>query len=241
LQELIEKLKELQSIDSELQFIQELKGNLPHQINMLHKELEEAENQYKAKKTDLNQTKTSLKLIQVEIEDFQKKKQKYQEQLYEVTNNKEYDAVTSEIDNVTNSIDENEEKVISLMDQEERLTAEIDEDKKELESLTQNLKIKEAELEKKNAKTEKEEITLKDKKNQLISKINDRHLAMYDRIRKAKGGLAVVPIQNGSCGGCSKRLPTQKILEIRSMKQLHLCEVCGRILIWDSNVSKEKI
>jgi predicted nucleic acid-binding Zn-ribbon protein len=53
--------------------------------------------------------------------------------------------------------------------------------------------------------------------------------------------LAVVAIQNGSCGGCSKRLPPQKILEIRSMKQIHLCEVCGRILIWNSDVSKEKV
>ena len=235
MQELIEQLKELQRIDSELKFILELKGNLPHQIDMLHREFEESENTYKGKKQTLDQTKTELRLIQAEIEDLKKKKNKYQDQLYQVTNNKEYDAVTSEIDNVNSTLNEKEDKVISLMDQEETLTAELEQDGKELEALSENLKIKEAELEKKNAKTEKEEITLNDKRNTLASRMNNRYLAMYDRIRGAKGGLAVVSIQNGSCGGCSKRLPTQKILEIRSMNKLYLCEVCGRILIWDGD------
>ena len=235
MQELIEQLKELQRIDSELKFIQELKGNLPHQINILHSEFEESENTYKGKKQTLDQTKTELRLTQAEIEDLKKKKNKYQDQLYQVTNNKEYDAVTSEIDNVNSTLNEKEDKVISLMDQEEKLTAELEHDEKELEALSENLKTKEAELEKKNAKTEKEEIALNDKRNTLASRMNNRYLSMYDRIRGAKGGLAVVSIQNGSCGGCSKRLPTQKILEIRSMNKLYLCEVCGRILIWDGD------
>lgn len=153
--------------------------------------------------------------------------------MYEVTNNKEYDAVTTEIEEVNKNIDENENYVISLMDEEEKLTAELDKHKGDLESLKQDLKTKETELKTKNAKTEKEELTLNDKKSKLVSNIDNRHLSMYDRISKAKGGLAVVSMQNGSCGGCSKKLPPQKILEIRSGKKLHLCEVCGRILIWD--------
>lgn len=235
MQELIEQLKELQCIDSELKFIEELKGSLPHQVETLHREFEEAENEYKEKQEALNQTKMELRLTQAEIEDLKKKKQKYQDQLYKVTNNKEYDAVTSEIDNVNNTVSEKEDKEISLMDQEERLTAELEEGKKEVEELSENLKTKQEELEKKNAKTEREELTLNDKRNKLVSRMNNRYLAMYDRIRVAKGGLAVVSIQNGSCGGCSKKLPPQKILEIRSMNKIHVCEVCGRILIWDSN------
>lgn len=237
MQELIEHLKELQSIDSELQFIGDLRGNLPHQVDMLDNELKEAKDIYTNKKELLEQTKKEIRLTQLAIEDLKKKKEKYQAQLYEVTNNKEYDAVTSEIDSVDKTISDNEDKVIMLMEQEEQLTAELDKDKEHVDKLQQNLEQKETELEKKNAKTEKEELTLKDKKDKLISRIDQRYLSMYERIRKAKNGLAVVPIQNGSCGGCSKRLPPQKILEIRSKKGMHVCEVCGRIIVSDGSAS----
>ncbi len=241
MQKLIEHLIKLQNIDSELQFIRDLRGNLPHQIEMLYKQLKEVENNYNEKKTRLKQIKKEKGLTQVEIEDLIKKKQKYQTQLYEVTNNKEYDAVTSEIDEVDAAINENENKVISLMEEEEILIAELDKHKNELTILKENFKKKELELGQKNAKTEKEELTLNDKKNSLVSNIENKYLSLYDRIRNAKGGLAVVPIQRGSCGGCSKKLPPQKILEIRSMKRLHVCEVCGRILIWDGNKSQDNL
>lgn len=240
MQQLIEHLKALQGIDSELQFIRELRGNLPHQVDKLHHQLQDAENNYMEKKDKLEQTKKQIGLTQIEIDDLQKKKQKYQDQLYEVTNNKEYDAVTSEIDEVNKNIDENENQVISLMDEEEKLTAELEKDKADLEHLNQDLTVKEIELKKKNAKTEKEELTLNDKKNKLVSHVNNRYLSMYNRIRNAKGGLAVVSIQNGSCGGCQKKLPTQKIVEIRKGNKLYLCEVCGRILFWDDNITPEK-
>ncbi len=240
MQELIEYLKELQSIDSELQFIGDLRGNLPHQVDMLHNELNQAKDIYTNKKKQLEQTKKEIRLTQLTIEDLKKKKEKYQAQLFEVTNNREYDAVTSEIDSVDNTISDNEDKVIMLMEQEEQLTAELDKDKEQVDKLQQNLEKKETELEKKNAKTEKEELTLKDKKDKLISRIDQRYLSMYERIRKAKNGLAVVPIQNGACGGCSKRLPTQKVLEIRSKKGMYVCEVCGRIIVSDGAASLRK-
>lgn len=240
MQNLIENLKELQRIDSELKFIGDLRGSLPYQVDMLRKELQDVKDTYTDKKQQLEQTKTEIKLTQIEIEDLKKKKEKYQAQLYEVTNNKEYDAVTSEIDSVDKTVNNNEEKVIGLMEQEEKLTGELQKDEEELDRLEQDLEKKETELETKNAKTEKEELTLQDKKNKLISKIDKRYLAMYERIRKAKNGIAVVPIQNGACGGCSKRLPPQKILEIRSNNELHVCEVCGRIIVSDSTVSQRQ-
>ena len=77
-----------------------------------------------------------------------------------------------------------------------------------------------------------EEARLLGEREKLAKKIDDRHMRQYQRIQKAKNGLAVVPVSKGSCGGCYSAIPPQRIVEIRNAERLYSCENCGRILVW---------
>ena len=88
------------------------------------------------------------------------------------------------------------------------------------------------------AETEKDEAALQDRRGKIVRKITPRILSSYERIRKAKNGTAVAPVIRNACGGCFKSLPPQRILEIRQMDRMYLCEVCGRILVWDEKVAE---
>ena len=86
--------------------------------------------------------------------------------------------------------------------------------------------------------TEKDEARLRDLRDKVVRKLEPRILANYERIKKAKNNVAVVSVIGNACGGCFKTLPPQRILEIRAMNRIYLCEVCGRILTWDEEKSE---
>ena len=103
----------------------------------------------------------------------------------------------------------------------------------QLEQLTAELDDRRKELREVNKEHEKEELRLGHEREKLVARIEKDQLDRYLRIRKAKGGKAVVPIRRGACGGCFSRVPPQKILEIRQNSKLYSCENCGRILVSD--------
>ena len=109
----------------------------------------------------------------------------------------------------------------------------LETDKIKITELKKRLTQRTVELNKRMAETEKEEAVLNHERDKIIRKMNARHLAMYERISAAKKGHAVVPVVRNSCSGCFTSLPPQRILEIRDMNRLFVCEVCGRILVWD--------
>jgi len=80
--------------------------------------------------------------------------------------------------------------------------------------------------------TKNEEARLKHEREKIIREIEPRFLRQYERIRKAKSGLSVVPIKRNSCGGCYSTIPPQRIIQIRELDRLYTCEYCGRILVW---------
>ena len=80
--------------------------------------------------------------------------------------------------------------------------------------------------------TRTEERRLTREREKILSEVDKRYQSQYEKIRKAKGGLAVVSVKKNSCGGCFSAIPPQKIVEIREMHRLFTCEYCGRILVW---------
>jgi predicted nucleic acid-binding Zn-ribbon protein len=87
--------------------------------------------------------------------------------------------------------------------------------------------------------TQEEEKRLNKEREKILADVDKRYQWQYERIRKAKDGLAVVQIKKNSCGGCFSAIPPQKIVEIREMNRLYTCEHCGRILVWlDENSSQ---
>lgn len=234
----LEKLIELQKLDSQLQQLESLKGDLPQQVSRLQQEFGEAERTVEEKEKKLQVYQKERGMAEMEIKGLEGKQKKYQNQLFEVKTNREYDAVTHEIEAVKANIDKKECRLLELMEFEEETKKSLESTKKEIEKLRKQLSDRKEELKKRLAETEKDEAAYTDKKDKIVRRLEPRISSTYERIRKAKNGLAVVPVARSACGGCFKTLPPQRILEVRQMNRIYLCEVCGRILVWDEKESE---
>ena len=166
-----------------------------------------------------------------DVERLQANLKKFKSQLYQVRNNKEYDALTKEIDHTEEQISKLENESIALEDLVQKLKKEIEEVEPHLENLSKELKDKEAELKQIVKANEREEAKLKDKRDKVTAKVKKPDYATYMRIRKALGGQAVVTLNRSACTGCHNVVPPQRQLEIKQSKRIYSCESCGRILI----------
>ncbi len=238
MKDVLVRLIQLQKLDSEIFHLESMRGDLPQQVSRLIQALKEAEQDLENTSNQSQDYQKEQDMITMETKALEEKKQKFQSQLFEVKNNREYDAVTHEIESVKDEIGKKETRLLELMD----LSKEIKESQKNktehLEELHLQFRERKAELDKRLEKTEKDEIALKDQRYKIAHKLEPRIVSNYERIKKAKNELAVVPVIRNACGGCFKTLPPQRILEVKAMDKIYLCEVCGRILTWDDNQSE---
>ena len=109
-----------------------------------------------------------------------------------------------------------------------------------IEAAQKNLEEKRTALAEVSRLTEDEELHFQHERQKAIARINKGDLAAYERIRKAKKGMAVVPLKKGACGGCFNRVPPQKLLELRQNERMYTCERCGRIIVSDEIVELAK-
>ncbi len=229
-------LYHLQQIDASLDEVQEQKGDLPHIVA----ELEERLAQKEAEKNQLEEfvRKSMISRDQMDLEIITLKEQieKYKTQQFQVKTNRQYDALAREADHA-------QEKIIKLEQEMEVLegkanTARLDVEKllPELEELRQLLEERRAELAEVNKKHEDEELRLRHEREKIVVRLEKADLRLYERIRKAKGGKAVVPVRRNACGGCFNRVPPQKVLELRKNARIITCEHCGRVLVSDEIV-----
>lgn len=234
----LKKLIELQKVDTQLQYLERSKGDLPQKVGMLKRRLEEAEESLKDSERMLDGYRKEHGRLEIEIKAQRGRQEKYKAQLLEVKNNREYDAVTQEIEAAKAAIEQKENRLLELMDLEEQTTGSIQIKKEEMDKLKEQLERSNDELTKRLAKTEKEEIELKERREEIIKELKPRIVSTYNRIARAKDGLAVVNVVRGACGGCFKSLPPQKILEVRSMDKIYTCDICGRILVYEEDDSE---
>jgi len=224
-------LYQLQLIDDQLDELEELRGDLPNAV----KELEEKINNMKDEIADMEtQQKESLKKRndnEKEIDKLTENQKKFKAQLYQVRNNKEYDALTKEIDHSEEQVKKLEAENDSLADLSKTLTDRVEEIKPSLEELKKELKDKETDLKEIIKANEKEESKLVAERKKIESAVKKPDLSAYKRIRKAKKGKAVVTIKRSACSGCHNIVPSQRQLEIRQNNRLYFCEYCGRILV----------
>ncbi|MEJ2615551.1 MAG: C4-type zinc ribbon domain-containing protein, partial [Ignavibacteriaceae bacterium] len=166
-----------------------------------------------------------------EIEKLKTNQKKFKAQLYQVRNNKEYDALTKEIDHTDEQMTKLEAENDALADRSKSLADEIEEIKPQLNELKEELKSKEADLKEIIKANEKEEVKLREKRKEIETKTKKPDYSAYMRIRKAKKGKAVATIKRSACSGCHNIVPSQRQLEIRRNNRLFFCEYCGRILV----------
>jgi predicted nucleic acid-binding Zn-ribbon protein len=226
----------LQQVDLKIQEIHDLKGDLPSIVANLQQQA----NEIKAKLKELNDVVKNAKIERdnddVEIIELAEKVEKYKSQQLQVKSNKQYDALTKEIEAA-------ETKSAKMQKDMEILEGKIQVAKTDIETITGqqaelNLELdgRQKELREVNKEHEKEELKLQHEREKLLVRVDKGDFERYERIRKAKGGKAVVAIKRDACGGCFNRVPPQKILELRQNSKFFTCEHCGRILVSDQIV-----
>lgn len=221
----------LQRVDSGFDELQELKGDLPGLVNKLKDEIKDQDKLRKDLEDTIQRSLVARDEADSEIVSLKEKIEKYKTQQFEVKSNKQYDALGREIDY-------SQERITKLTKELEQLEGKAGNAKEdvqkigpEMERLQAELKEKSDELALVNKEHEEEELKLSHEREKLIARIQKTDLQMYERIRKAKAGLAVVPVKRSACGGCYNRVPPQRVLELRKNSHMLTCERCGRILV----------
>ncbi|HYQ85886.1 MAG TPA: C4-type zinc ribbon domain-containing protein [Bacteroidota bacterium] len=223
----------LQQVDTQLQEVLDLKGDLPSIVEELQGRVSELKSKLKGLNDALKQAKIDRDDADVGILECGEKIDKYKGQQLHVKSNKQYDALTKEIEAAEAKSLKLEKEMEMLEGRMQQLKGDIETTMPQLEELSAELEGKQKELREVNKEHEKEELKLKHEREKLVVRVDPEDLERYERIRKAKGGTAVVPVKRGACGGCFNRVPPQKILEIRQNLKLYQCEHCGRILVSD--------
>ena len=231
-------LFELQLIDDELDTLQELRGDLPIEVNNLNSQIDSIKETVKEKEEEKESALETIKSNESEIERLNISLKKFKAQLYQVRNNKEYDALTKEIDHSEEKIQTYESENAELENKVQTLKADIEEVSPQLDDLLAEVKIKEEELKQIIKANEREETKLSTKRESVAAKVRKSDYNTYTRIRKALGGKAVVTISRGACTGCHNVVPPQRQIEVRNNKRLFTCESCGRLLI-SPNIAAE--
>jgi uncharacterized protein len=230
-----EKLKALyllQMIDSKIDKIHTIRGELPLEVRDLEDTIAGLETRVNNMTEEIRVLETNVTERKVTIKDAQALIKKYEGQQDKVRNNREYDAITKEMEfqNLEIQLAEKriKENAYSLTTKNEVLaTATI-----ELEERKAQLNAKQKELDEIIAETQKEEDALKADSEKAASIIENRLLGAYKRVRSnSKNGLAVVAVERDACGGCFNKIPPQRQLDIRTNKKIIVCEHCGRILV----------
>ena len=232
---LIHKLVELQTIDAKLKDINDLLGDLPSRVKELDQQEDTIKTNLEKSQIRLKELEVKLHRTEVRIAEINDKINKYKDQLFLVTNNKQYDALMHEIDHLKEERVSNESESLSFMEEKETLINSVNEMAAELEILTQDLSSRREKLESAISESADEKSNLEQNRAEQVSQIDAKFISEYDRVLAARDGLAVVNLSGGACGGCGAYIPAQIVAEIRGNIVLHRCDVCGRFLYSENN------
>ena len=225
-------LYSLQQIDSQIDKIKIIRGELPLEVQDLEDELAGLETRVSNFNTDIENLRNSISERQNARKSSEALIKKYEEQQMNVRNNREYDSLSKEIEFQNLEIQLADKKIREVTSKIENLEVEIGQADERLKERTADLEAKKTELTDIVTETEKDEQRLANKSKSNEKYIEERLLTAYKRIRKnARNGLAVVQVERAACGGCFNKIPPQHQMDIKMHKKIIVCEYCGRILI----------
>ncbi|WP_069660060.1 zinc ribbon domain-containing protein [Arcticibacter eurypsychrophilus] len=228
----LKALYELQTIHTKIDKIRQVRGELPMEVSDLEDEVAGLETRIQKIKADLDDLEDSIISRKNMIKDALANTKRYESQLNEVKNNREYDAISKEIEIQGLDVQVSEKKIKEFTFEISNKTQVYDKALFDLEERKKDLEVKNSELENIKSETQKEEQELTVVADEAELTIDARLLTAYKRLRgNAKNGLAVVTIQRDSCSGCFNQIPPQRQLDIRQHKKIIVCEHCGRILV----------
>jgi hypothetical protein len=227
----------LQEIDKEINTLERSKELFPTEIGRLNGELGSARGRIEETEKHAGELDSNRRLMEGELDTINQDLKKHQDRLYEVKSNREYDALQLEIETLGARKDEHETGILRSIEDHEDLSAKLKEDKDAFSDREKEILKRIKELTAALDSVEGDVQTWQRKRKNFEKKIDKPVLSTYNRIRKTvKGGVAVVEIKKGSCGGCFRKLSPQLLLEARKINRVMRCENCGRIKVWREEV-----
>lgn len=227
----LDQLSKLQEIHTKIDQIQILKGELPIEVADLEDEIAGMNTRLKKINSDIEDSTELIVTRNNTIKDANSLISKYERQLDTVKNNREFDALSKEIELQKLDVKISEKKIKEATNNIDFSKSQLDDLKAKIDIKNDNLNAKKKELGHIVAETEKEEIELNQKSEEIEEAFDVKLLAAYKRIRGSyRNGLAVVHVERNACGGCFGKIPPQTQAEIKLKKKITTCEHCGRIL-----------
>jgi len=232
LRDALETLINLQEIDCEIKKLENVKGDLPQKVQSLEEQVSKLSKTIELKRKELKENTKAKKEAENEVALLREKLAKYQRQLYQVNTNREYDAITSEIELTEKRVDQKDFEVLEREEAGTNLQEEVVKTEETFAQQTQLLEEMRTELEKRLSMTNKAKLRLSSQRENVTNQLSRQLLSNYERIRSGRNGVALAFMVDGACSECSSRIPPQRAMEIRQMDSIFVCEICGRILVW---------
>ena len=230
---LIQDLIELQKIDSQLAEIEELLGDLPIKVTELKNKEDSLTSDFERGKARLKEIALEQHKTEMNLAEFKEKIDKLKDQLFLVTNNKQYDALMLEIDHLKEELDRSETTELEFLEEKDQLAEQVKSQEQSLESLSEDLSSKRVNLKQALAASSSEKKDLESRREETAKDLSASVLARYNRILSARNGLAVVSLEGKSCGGCGAALPPQLVAEVKTLVTIQNCSICTRFLFWE--------
>ncbi|NVK48830.1 MAG: hypothetical protein HWE09_03615 [Cyclobacteriaceae bacterium] len=227
----LDAIYNLQQIDSKLDAIVKVRGALPEEVQDLEDEIAGYETRLDKFQKEIDSYEEDIKNFKESIKESEKLIKKYQDQQMNVRNNREYDAITKELELQDLEIQVAKKKIAESGVKIDQKKLDLDDLEAVMQDRQKDLDLKKDELSTIVAESEAEEAKLRADREKAIKKVEERLYKSYEKIRaNARNGLAVVMVKRGACGGCFNTVPPQRQADIREKKKLIVCEHCGRIL-----------
>lgn len=229
--ERLEALVNLQAIHSEIDRILTIRGELPLEVEDLEADVANLEKRIQKLSDELKEIDVDISNRKNAQKDAQGAILQYKEKQNNVRNNREFESINKEIEYQELEIQLHDKRIKESKAQIDHKKVVLDDVKQQLVGRISDLEAKKLELDGIVAETEKDEEKLQKKAEKAYKQLDAHLIAAYDRLRNSmKNGLAVVPIDRDSCGGCFNKIPPQRQIDIVSKKKIIACEHCGRIL-----------
>jgi hypothetical protein len=229
--EVLLNLYQLQKIDSEIDDLVSSRGELPQRVAELRYALDERENILHEIESRIHENETEMQRIGGDTTEIRERLDKYKGQQFEVKTTREYDAITFQIEDADRRLREDSDLMGRISIELENAKTEANDLSRELNDMRAEFEDSEKLLNEMMAETAAEEKTLLAKREEVVPKITQNYLSIYERVRPAKDGVAVVALKGGVCGGCYNAVPRQLVLELNRGQKHTVCEYCGRIIV----------
>jgi predicted nucleic acid-binding Zn-ribbon protein len=231
----LQSLISLQAIDSRIAALEADAARLPKEIAAVHAAVEEARQQVEQAKARLDTARKEQRAREKDLEVVQAKLGKNNARLYEVKTNKEYSAVLAESEEIKQEKARMEDEILVLMESQERLAGDIREAEARFKQRETEGRGQEATARELLRAVEADLTAARTERRALAGQLPGPILADYDRILRARGGVALVPVAKPNfCGACRVTITPQRLQELRAQASLIPCESCGRYLYWPS-------